>query len=295
MRNLLILLALIVVVGVAFWHFASSAHSDTLLQAKTKQAIPTNTPATRRHTGVTFTPTQEPTTSVADKFAKLNAAYDKILPNFSEIDTSITVVDLKTGQETDRNGSKVVAAASTNKLISGLLFLQKVQNGGASLDDPMGAYSAGFQLQQLINQSNNDSWDLINNFLGFPAELSFADSLGLKAYSADNNTLSTNDMATLLQKLYQGQLLNADNTKLFLSYMENTNEESYIPPAIPDNVKLYHKTGLIDDYVHDGAIIDDGQNPFILVIFTNGNGTYNDDRRAQLFKDLSQTTWDVMK
>lgn len=198
----------------------------------------------------------------------------------------MSIIDLKTGQQTDINAGQPMFAASTGKLIAAIPYLQAVQSGRYNLNDELGTYSAGFQLEQLINQSNNDSWDLFNDLLGLSTETAFARSIGLTTYDADNNEISPHDEAILLEKLYEGQLLNTHYTNLLLSYMHDTEEEQFIPPAVPSTDKLYHKVGLYEDNVNDVAIIDNGSQPIVLTIYSNGHGTWGYDDRADMFHDI---------
>jgi beta-lactamase class A len=166
------------------------------------------------------------------------------------------------------------------------LYLQQLEQGKYSLSDSLGDYSSEYQLEQLINQSNNDSWAFFNDALGFPAQETYAHSLGLASFSTKTNSLSPNDMTTLLYQLYTGKLLTKEHTDLILSYMKDTNEEGYIPAALPASTTVYHKTGLLDDNVHDGAIVDDGTHTYVLTIFSNGKGYLDYDARANVFSEI---------
>jgi hypothetical protein len=57
-------------------------------------------------------------------------------------------------------------AASTAKVLAAAAYYHLVETGAATLDDPLGAYTAGFQLREMIQQSDNDSWSLIMNAVG---------------------------------------------------------------------------------------------------------------------------------
>jgi beta-lactamase class A len=123
--------------------------------------------------------------------------------------------------------------------------------------------------------------------LGFNQLQFYANSVGLSSFQSVANTVTSNDMATLLEQLYEGQLLNSINTQLLLSYMKQANYRQYIVPAVPSDDTIYHKVGLYEDNVDDEAIIVNGKKAFAIVIFTNGNGIYNWPARAQMMQQIT--------
>jgi beta-lactamase class A len=105
------------------------------------------------------------------------------------------------------------------------------------------------------------------------------------------NYINVDNLATLLQKLWLGQLLNNQHTQYLLSLMQDTNDDTLIPPAVPDDAVVYHKYGELEDDVNDIAIIKTGGHVYALAIMTNGNGTWAYDTRTQLFHDLVETSF----
>src|SRR5690606_3435621 len=106
------------------------------------------------------------------------------------------------------------------------------------------------------NVSDNNSWAVLNQAVTSQGLESFARSIGITSYRYNGNTVTTTDMALLLQKLYKGQLLNREHTKLLYEAMQNTNNETMIPVVTPKGAQLYHKYGQLEDRLHDVAIID---------------------------------------
>jgi len=186
----------------------------------------------------------------------------------------VVIENVKTGAVTRYGATSQFVAASTEKVLSAITYYHLVEKGVLSLNDTVGPYPASYQLRQMINQSNNDSWNAIDDALGGNDELqAYATSIGLQ-YNVDGNLMSTQDMATLLRKLYSGQLLNADHTKELLSYMQNTNDETLVSSVLPAGLAIYHKYGeLVDsktNVLHDAAIVTDGSNAYAIVIYTDG-------------------------
>ena len=217
-----------------------------------------------------------------EKLDNIHAVIQQIIDKYPKLTLNISFHDITTGDNTDINGGLPVIAASTIKVMVACDFLEKVQNGKYRLDMMLGNHDANYHLNQMIVQSNNNSWTSFNNLLTYAEEKAYAKKIGI-TYNSDNNSISTNDMAILLAKLYKGELLNAENTKLLLNLMSKTHDDRFIPGA---NVKAdyFHKTGKLDGYVHDAGILDDGTNKYAIVIFSNGTMTL--DQRILVFHEI---------
>lgn len=223
----------------------------------------------------------------------LEPTINNLIAAHPELDIGVGIVDVKTGKLYHYGVSDPFVAASTAKLLTATLFLSKVEHGSDSLSESVGGLSAQTQLQKMIEDSDNNAWNAFNNgILGHSALQDYANSIGLAGYKADGNTITADDMARLLEKLYTKQLLNAEHTNLLLSYMKSANENDYIPAAVPSGVTVYHKAGWLSDRVHDAAVIDNGKRPYVLVIFSKARGTnatYNTTVGMQLFHDITHT------
>ena len=207
----------------------------------------------------------------------------------------VAIENVNTGAVTTYGATSQFEAASTEKVLSAATYYHLVEKGVLSLDYTVGPYPASYQLQQMINQSNNDSWNAINDALGGNDELqAYAKLIGLH-YNVDGNLMSPQDMATLLTKLYTGKLLNADHTKALLSYMQNTNDETLISSVLPSGLTIYHKYGeLVDgttNVLHDAAIVTEGSLTYAIVIYSNG--TTNEVARTDTIKQIAQAALTV--
>lgn len=215
---------------------------------------------------------------------------NKILIEYPNVSTSVTMIDLNSGTKTPIGNSNVYTAASTTKVLSAVCLLERVEAGKTTLDKVVGGYKLSWHLKQMINQSNNNSWEVINQTIGYQNLINCAKNKGLTSYNFYNNTVSGSEMATLLQQLYAGQLLTVENTNLLLSHMQNTNYEYLIPSGLPSETVFYHKYGAYGTNLHDIAIIK-AKNPFVLTIYTGGQSINNEQRYA-LFKKITQTIYE---
>jgi beta-lactamase class A len=211
-----------------------------------------------------------------------------IIAQYPNLQISVSYADIKSSASLHLGVQEPYIAASTAKLLTATLFLSEVEKGTYKLDQNIGGASARSQLQLLIEKSDNNAWVAFNDLLGHPALEQFAHIAGMTTYNSESNISTSADIATLLQQLYSKKLLNDEHTQLLLSYMQNASENQYIPAAIPQGTKVYHKAGYLKDRAHDAAIVDNGKQPFVLVIFTKANsGSYDFALGTKIMHDLT--------
>lgn len=202
----------------------------------------------------------------------------------SELVIGVSLVDIDSGESTNVGGDRTFTAASTTKTLVATEFLHEVENGKYSLDMNLGNNSARYHLDQMIRLSNNDSWDIFNNLLTLRGEQTYASSLGIN-YNPYANSVSPNDLAMFLSRLYRNELISKENTDLILSSMRETHNMTLIPGS-DISAKTYNKTGRLNGLIHDTAILDDGKSAYALVIFTDGKTTM--ENRVDLFHKITE-------
>jgi len=264
------LLVLALLGFVIFWAFLRTDH-----HFKAKAATPTAA-------------TVKPVTATA--IASMGTNINNLINANSNVDIAVSMIDLKTNQAYNYGVNDVFEGASVGKLFAAGAYLKEVENGQASLSDSLGDDTAQNQMETMIVNSDDNAWQLFYDQIGDSGLDSYVQSIGITDYDADANTFQASDAALFLQKLYEGQLFNQSDTQLLMGYLAQANYTDYIVSAVPQGVKVYHKAGILDDRIHDAAIIDDGKHPYVLVIFTNGHGTYDDTVRTQLLRDITQST-----
>jgi beta-lactamase class A len=229
--------------------------------------------------------------------AALGVRIQAILDANSQYQIGVAVVDLSQGAgAADVNEYGVrekFVAASTAKVLAAAAYYHLVETGAASLDDPLGNFTAGFQLREMIQQSDNDSWSLIMDAVGHEELTAYAATLGV-SYDPKTNTLTPAEMATIVSRLYSGTLLNAGNTAQLLSYMQDTNYETLIPAAVPAGITVFHKYGLLGGELHDAAILTQGNAAYALVIYTKGQDLSDVPERTEVIHQLTQAVAGVL-
>lgn len=227
--------------------------------------------------------------------SNLEGALDQII-NAYPYDTSVSVVDLNSGTLIQTGDTYPFIAASTTKILSALLYLDKVESGQANLETKIGSRTSQEQLKLAVTDSDNGAWAELNNYLGRNDLMDYAKKHNINSYDSTKNTITSNDMAQLLADFYNRKLINEDHTELLLSWMQNTSEERFIPSAVPAEMKIYHKAGYLADRVHDVAIIDNGSAPFVIVIYSKSyTPAYDYGLGQKLFKQVTEQTINTFK
>ena len=212
-------------------------------------------------------PAAAPTEPVAAAPDSLQDRIDSLLTEKAGYRIGVALADVSGGAALTFGDQEAFNAASTAKIITAAAYYRLVEKGEARLDDPLGDYDAAFQLEAMVNQSNNDSWLLLMNAVGYPELIAYAASIGV-TYDPEENLLTPAAMASVLKQLYAGDLLNAENTAELLGYMQDTNNEDLIPAGSQAGIEVFHKYGEFDRHLHDAAVLDYRGSSFALVIYT---------------------------
>ncbi|HVC35889.1 MAG TPA: serine hydrolase [Candidatus Dormibacteraeota bacterium] len=178
--------------------------------------------------------------------------------------------------------------ASTAKLLTAADYLNHVQLKSTSLKQNIDGNSGQYWLKEMLVNSDDTAWTELNDYLTHPDLKRYANSIGFTNYDPSTNSFTSSDVARLLAKLSDGSLLWPANRSLMLNYLSQANYRDYIVPAVSSGDKVYHKAGEDDDDVHDAAIITSGSKSFVLVIFSDGNGTYDWVGRATLMQTITK-------
>jgi beta-lactamase class A len=223
--------------------------------------------------------------------AVLNTQINKIITD-STFDTGIALVDLQTNKTYTYGDTAAYTAASINKLVTVLAYLHKVEQGNATLTQYVGGDTAQSQIEKALVDSDNAAWESFytSKQVSCSTHNTYSAEIGLTSYECVKNVISAPDTALLLQKLYQGKLVNKTHTDLLLGYLKRANYREYIVSAVPSNLAVYHKVGYLTDRVHDGAIITNGKKAYVLVVFTKSVGSYDTASGIKLFQDTTKTT-----
>lgn len=230
--------------------------------------------------------------AAADKQGRIQSytsGVNALIAAHPDQNVTVSTIDLSDNSAVTLGDPGTYTAASTAKLITAITYLDQVEKGRASLTKKINGETAQFWLQRMIVDSDNGAWQNLNDYLTHDTLQTYMARQGWAEYDPAVNTLLPAYMAELMQKLYQGELLDKDRTSLLLSYMEDANKQDYIVGAVPDGYKVYHKAGWLNGLMHDVAIISDGQKTIVLAIYTfQDSGEADNTDNQELFKSITQ-------
>jgi beta-lactamase class A len=71
--------------------------------------------------------------------------------------------------------------------------------------------------------------------------------------------------------------------------MQNTNYETLIPAAVPPDITVYHKYGLLNGYLHDASILVRGGKAYAFVVYTLGGSMADIPARTAIIHQLTRS------
>lgn len=213
---------------------------------------------------------------------ELNATYPDQL--------GFVLINEQTGEAITTNESRTFTSASLYKLFLTYAILDQVDAGVLSLQDQMadGATIDDYLTSTITVSANEPAkelahligWENIETFIheqGF-VSTSFNPYLEYDGiyYNGDLETTPA-EVAFLLERLLEGELLSEASTKYFLGLLGNQQLVYALNTGLSSDVTFAHKTGLLDDVSHDAGILSmDGQN-YIVAVLTDGWLNATDD------------------
>jgi beta-lactamase class A len=239
-------------------------------------------------------------------WTKLEFSIDEIDRNLDGV-LGVAIEDLNTGQKFLLRADSVFPQASSIKIavlaelyhqaqlspqdISGKAKLTDLYTMRASDlvadSDIMGGLTPG--VTQITNRdlatmmvavSDNSATNVLIDRLGMDSVNALLDSLGLhstrlrrkmmdvKAAGEGRENVSTpQEMLTLLEKIYQGKVLNKEMTADFFK-MLSTHKDSFIPRDLPDDLQIANKSGELEAVRNDSGIVFLQNRPYIVCVMT---------------------------
>jgi len=258
-------------------------------------------------------PLRQEISPLKSQIQTLTAKHPKLQPG-------VFVVDLDTGAYLDWESRSIFPAASTIKVPILVAFFQEVDAGTIRLDEPLTMepemiakgsgtmqyqkpgtqYSALEVATKMSTISDNTATNMIIHRLGGIQALNqrFI-SWGLTATAINNplpdlegtNTTNARDMANLLYKVNQGELLSLRSRDRLLDIMQRTVNDSLLPQGLGSGATVAHKTGDIGSVLADVGIVDMPTGKRYLIV-TLVKRPHNDASASELIRNLSRTVYD---
>jgi beta-lactamase class A len=227
---------------------------------------------------------------------------DTIIKKYPSLQLGVYFQDLTTNTLLASNLPNIqFTGASTTKVLTAITVIKQIEAGRYRYDSMTSkyGYSVRTELKLMINQSNNEAWDVLNNLATWNSIIDEAKNLGMVGYNCNGNLISPQSDAAMLAKLYYGHVLNVSDTNYLLSLMQNTNEESLIRPALPANAVYFHKYGWLNNgksnVLNDTAIVLYNKHTYILSIYTNSPNVPNYSNQKNAIQDITKYLFNISK
>ncbi len=237
----------------------------------------------------------------------------------SKLQPGVFVVDLDTGAYLDFQSNVSFPAASTIKIPILVAFFQDVDGGKIRLDEPLtlepdaiASGSGNLQYQKpgtkytaleivtkMSTISDNTATNMIIKKLGGAQSLNqrFHD-WGLRTTVINNplpdlegtNTTNPKELATLMFRVNEGELLSLRSRDRLLNIMQQTVNNSLIPQGLDPGATIAHKTGDIGSMIGDSGLVDmpSGKRYVIAIMVKR---PHNDGSAAELVRQISRAVY----
>lgn len=259
---------------------------------------------------------------MGQELTALKAALQALALQTPQFTPGIFLFDLDTSAYLDLNGGASFAAASTIKVPILVAFFQDVDAGKIRLDElltmrkelvaggsgemqglPVGTqFTALETVTKMITISDNTATNMMIARLGGMAALDQRfRSWGLVSTGINNllpdlngtNTTSPKDMALLMTRISQGELVSMRSRDRLLDIMQRTVNHSQLPQGLGKGATIAHKTGDIGSMIGDVGLIDmpNGKRYALTVLVKR---SYNDDQAYDLVQKTSRTVYQYL-
>ncbi|MGI0487738.1 serine hydrolase [Pantanalinema rosaneae CENA516] len=274
----------------------------------------TNQPSTQ---AMSIAPSPE--LKIGQEIAALKTAVQPVIQQNPQFNLGAYLQDLDDNSYLDISGSTTFAAASTIKVPVLVAFFQDVDAGKIRLDEkltlrkeligqgsgdmqyhPLGTqYTALEVARQMIIISDNTATNLLIARLGGQEVLNDRfRSWGLMATEIKNllpdlegtNTTSPKDLAAVMVRVSQGELISLRSRDRMLEIMRQTVNNSLLPQGLGEGATISHKTGDIKSVLGDVGLIDlpNGKRYAIGVVVKRPDNNY---QAAEIIRQVSRAAY----
>lgn len=256
---------------------------------------------------------------IDQELTALKAALQTLALQHPKLTPGIFLLDLDTNAYMDLNGGASFAAASTIKVPILVAFFQDVDAGKIRLDErltmqkelvaggsgelqglPVGTQLTALETAtKMITISDNTATNMVIARLGGIAALNQRfQSWGLVSTTLNSllpdlsgtNTTSPKEMAFLMTRLSQGELVSMRSRDRVLDIMQRTINRSQLPQGLGKGATIAHKTGDIGGLIGDVGLIDmpNGKRYSLTVLVKR---SFNDDSAYDLVANASRAVY----
>jgi beta-lactamase class A len=239
--------------------------------------------------------------------SKQDVLWAKLEKSILEVDRTldgvmgVSIVDLSDGRKYSLHADEVFPQASSIKICILVELYRQAQQGKLKLTDVYTVNAADLVQDSdimggltpsvtkitlrdlatmMVAVSDNSAANVLIDKVGMENVNAFLSSFGLrstrlrrkmmdlKAAGEGRENISTpNEMAKLLQALYERKILNEEMTTDVFKVLA-THKDSWIPRDLPDDLKIANKPGALEGVRNDSGIIFVEKRPYVLCVMT---------------------------
>ncbi len=259
---------------------------------------------------------------LAQEMMPLKARLQTLIQQNPKFKPGVFLVDLDSNDYLDLSGSASFSAASMIKMPILIAFFQDLDSGKIRLDEklvmrqdlvagesgdlqylPVGSQFTALDVAtKMITISDNTATNmLIVRLGGMPALNQRFKSWGLSTTTLNKplpdlqgaNTSSPKELASLMVRVSQGDLVSLRSRDRMLDIMRRTINNSQLPQGLGEGATIAHKTGDIGTLVGDVGLIDmpNGKR-YATAVFIKRS--FNDDAAYDLAQKISRTSYQYL-
>ncbi|CDZ75736.1 beta-lactamase [Peptoniphilus sp. ING2-D1G] len=233
--------------------------------------------------------------------------------------------DLKENKGFGINELQKMRSASTIKLLIMAELMRRVKNKEFSLSDKIAVtkdnftggdgilkeleYHHEFSLKELVTLmiivSDNEATNILIDLLGMENINKLGKNLKLKEADLQrkmmdsealakgyDNYICAEDLKTILQKIYEGKLINKKSSEIMLDILKRQTQGERLQRYIAEELTIAHKSGDLDNLEHECAIIFLEDMDYIIVVMTDDMNSNLEGR--EIIGKISKTIYDEL-
>jgi beta-lactamase class A len=240
------------------------------------------------------TPTPAAVVSMTQEQTAMQQILNKFISTYQTDGTyNIVVKDLSTGATATIDPDKSYESASLYKLFVADQIYHQIDAGSLKYGNPAGGGSGNTIsgcLQLMITISDNTCGRALGAILGWGAQ---NPALAAEGFTETDLTTpqqtSARDVALLFEDLYKGTLNSSASNLAFMNLLKDQKVNDRLPQGLPAGTVIAHKTGNLDNVVHDGGIIFGPKTNYEVVVMSGG---WDEPGHAPTqFAELSSQLW----
>ncbi|MDD3887249.1 MAG: class A beta-lactamase-related serine hydrolase [Patescibacteria group bacterium] len=202
-----------------------------------------------------------------------------------------SIIDLETSKEYGARQDNKFFMASTCKIAVSAYLYNQIQLGKINPDkklvnlkkffeDGTGIlqyeeagklYKISYLDELMIQKSDNIATNILINYLGAYNIQNFINNSGISGMDILENTTTPKAMSSLLQKIYNNEIISKDSADKLYYLMINSIGDNRLIAGIPANVAVAHKIGTFDDQISDVGIVFLKQRPYVISVYSKKN------------------------